>query len=147
MKVVLNLLFIMATWHAYAKLRLHTDTTLSYFDESTVALGKGLRQFRKVTCEAFNTTELAKEASARVRREAVDIGKGAQADSTASERAAKKQRKLNLNTYKVHALGHYPAAIRRFGTTDGYTTQVVCLFHVFFHYHAHRSSRTGRIKS
>jgi len=36
---------------------------------------------------------------------------------------------LNLQTYKYHALGDYPNMIRRFGTTDNYTTQTVGLIH------------------
>jgi hypothetical protein len=35
---------------------------------------------------------------------------------------------LNLTTYKVHALGDYVNTIRRFGTTDSYTTQTVGAF-------------------
>lgn len=27
--ILMNLLFLLATWHAYAKLRMHTDTTLT----------------------------------------------------------------------------------------------------------------------
>jgi hypothetical protein len=32
---------------------------------------------------------------------------------------------FNLNTYKVHALGDYAATIRRYGTTDSYSTEPV----------------------
>lgn len=32
---------------------------------------------------------------------------------------------FNINTYKFHALADYPAAIRRFGTTDSYSTERV----------------------
>jgi hypothetical protein len=32
---------------------------------------------------------------------------------------------LNLNTYKLHALGDYTATIRRYGTTDSYSTEPV----------------------
>lgn len=33
---------------------------------------------------------------------------------------------LNLCTYKLHALGDYVRTIRLFGTTDSYSTQIVC---------------------
>jgi hypothetical protein len=33
---------------------------------------------------------------------------------------------VSMCTYKIHALGHYVTAIARFGTTDSYSTQVVC---------------------
>lgn len=32
---------------------------------------------------------------------------------------------LNLNTYKIHSLGDYSATIRRYGTSDSYTTEIV----------------------
>lgn len=32
---------------------------------------------------------------------------------------------MNLNTYKVHALGDYVETIRRYGTCDSYTTETV----------------------
>jgi hypothetical protein len=35
---------------------------------------------------------------------------------------------LNLFTYKLHALGDYVRTIRAFGTTDSYSTQIVCCF-------------------
>jgi hypothetical protein len=39
---------------------------------------------------------------------------------------------LNLNTYKIHALGDYVSAIRTYGTTDSYSTETVsriCAIH------------------
>jgi hypothetical protein len=47
----------------------------------------------------------------------------------------KKSRLLNLSTYKLHALGDYVDAIRRYGTSDNYSTQTVsrmdCLIDAF----------------
>ena len=43
-----------------------------------------------------------------------------------SGNASRKNSKLlNLSTYKWHALGDYVCAIRLFGPTDGFSTQVV----------------------
>jgi hypothetical protein len=43
---------------------------------------------------------------------------------------------FSLYTYKYHALGDYPRTIRRYGTTDSYSTQIVCVLlhthHSFF---------------
>ena len=36
-----------------------------------------------------------------------------------------KVKKLNLQTYKFHALGDYPDMIRLYRTTDSYSTQLV----------------------
>lgn len=41
----------------------------------------------------------------------------------------RRQKTFNLNTYKFHALGDYAATIRQFGTTDSYTTEMVCPSH------------------
>jgi hypothetical protein len=66
---VLDLLFVMAHWHGLAKLRMHHDVTLDIMESLTVSLGKLLRSFRDVTCPAFKTKELRREAEARARRE------------------------------------------------------------------------------
>ena len=36
-----------------------------------------------------------------------------------------RQKNFVLNTYKIHALGDYPATIRKFGTTDSFTSEIV----------------------
>ena len=54
-KIVLDLLFTLGEWHAYAKLRLHTETTLRFLEEATVNLGRKARQFRKIVCSAYAT--------------------------------------------------------------------------------------------
>jgi hypothetical protein len=35
-------------------------------------------------------------------------------------------KRFNMDTYKLHAIGHYEECIRLFGTSDGYNTQTVC---------------------
>ncbi len=67
---VLNVLFVLAHWHALAKLRQHTDLSLSILESITVQLGKLLRKFQANTCSAYNTRELGREMSARVRHAA-----------------------------------------------------------------------------
>jgi hypothetical protein len=42
-----------------------------------------------------------------------------------SQRTAQQPKTLNLNTYKFHALGDYTSTIRRYGTTDSYSTEPV----------------------
>ena len=66
---VVDLLFVMAHWHGLAKLRMHHDLTLDVLDSVTVSLGKLLRSFSDVTCSAFETKELRREAEARARRQ------------------------------------------------------------------------------
>src|SRR5271155_1694208 len=59
--IVLDLLFILCTWHLCAKLWLHTSTTLVYLKETTWSLGFMLRHFVTKTCSAFVTHELPRE--------------------------------------------------------------------------------------
>jgi hypothetical protein len=126
--MVLDLLFILATWHAYAKLRLHTETTLALLDTATSQLGQLLRNFQEVTCAAFATRELPQETAARERRLAAQTakGKGSATAADNSKGRSEKQKNFNLCTYKLHALGDYVKTIKHYGTTDNYSTQVVC---------------------
>lgn len=119
----------MATWHAYAKLRLHTDLTLESFEVATIELGCLLRTFAIQTAEKFDTQLLPREADAKARRKA----KKKKTDSQNRNKIADSEprRKLfNLNTYKFHALGDYPWTIRTFGTTDSYSTQLVSIIYI-----------------
>ena len=122
---MLDLLFDLATWHAFAKLRLHTEQTLDFFDAATIYLGRSTRKFERTTCAYYHTTELPQEHAARGRHTAALAAKQGRAIRPTSHAKAKK---LNLSTYKFHALGDYPDTIRRFGTTDSYTTQTVSDF-------------------
>ena len=116
---VLDLVFVMGCWHAYAKLRLHTEQTLASFRQLTTDLGVLLRHFSMVVCSSFKTTELPRERAARIRRAA-----NTAAESTTSG-GGPKRKGFNLNTYKLHALGDYPQTICDRGTTDNYTSQRV----------------------
>jgi hypothetical protein len=120
---VAELLFELATWHAFAKLRLHTESTLQSFEVSTSELGRILRRFRATTCEEFHTQELPSEEAARGRRRAARVRN--QTSSSRRNVRGPRKRKLNLETFKLHALGHYVNAIRMYGTTDNYSTQLV----------------------
>ncbi|KAJ8508258.1 hypothetical protein ONZ45_g9450 [Pleurotus djamor] len=120
-----KLLYRLGEWHALAKLRMHTDSSLKHFERLTTELGRLMRDFERTTCTQFNTVELPREVNARVRRQAAGAAAPAQARTTqASASAARKSKKLNLNIYKYHALGDYAATIREYGTTDSYSTQM-----------------------
>jgi hypothetical protein len=133
--IVLDLLFELALWHGLAKLHLHTEHTLDLFRASTKSLAATMRRFLKVTCKYYNTQELPKETAARGRRTAALAAKGSSRTGRAKNTGARKRKKLNLATYKYHALADYPETIRRFGTTDNYNTQVVSFsFLIHFNY-------------
>lgn len=119
------MLFELATWHAFAKLCLHTDKTLDLLTTTTKNLTKAMWRFLREMCEAFITVELPKEAEARGRRTAALAAKGDIRAAKGKATKGPKRKKLNLAMYKYHALGDYPEAIRRFGPTDNYSTQIV----------------------
>ncbi len=122
----MTLLYRTAEWHAFAKLWLHTESTLQHLEQLTTELGQLTRKFRDTTQPAFKTFELPKETEARNRRQNSGKGKG-KGKSSVSE-SGKKPKLLNLFTYKWHALGDYVSAIRLFGPTNGFSTQVVSHF-------------------
>ena len=66
--MILDLLFVMAHWHALAKLRMHTDISLDLMEDVTATLGRTLHTFNEATSSAFKTRELRREAEARIRR-------------------------------------------------------------------------------
>jgi len=75
--IIRKLLFELATWHALAKLRLHTESTLYDLENSTTRLGQILRKFNSVVCANYETKELPSEIAARGRRAAAARSKKA----------------------------------------------------------------------
>lgn len=115
-ETISSLLYIMLSWHALAKLRLHSEITLALLKKTTVLLGKTLRKFQKEVCPHYATFETPRESQARIRAAA----------STASETVGgKKTRTFNMLTSKLHALGDYADEIVSYGPTDIYSTQLV----------------------
>jgi len=128
-----SLLFTTAEWHTLAKMRLHTDSTLAWLDESTKAFGKQIRHFQSYTCSFFDTRELPQEEAARCRRQQKkkrstnlsDPSPLVPAPAPATPSAGTKKKLFNLILIKLHALGDYVNTIKKFGTTDSYSTQPV----------------------
>ena len=76
----MTVLFRLAEWHALAKLRMHTESTLTRMESVTTVLGCELRKFSNVTCSAFTAFELPKETAAHGRRRARTRAKAAKPD-------------------------------------------------------------------
>jgi hypothetical protein len=117
---LLKLLYRLAEWHAFAKMRLHTESTLRHLETLTTELGQLMRDFEQSTCSHFQTFELPREVEARKRRYA-----NAHPSGTDSNIGVKRTKSLNLFTYKWHSLADYVPAIRLFGGVDGFSTQLV----------------------
>ena len=122
--IVLNLLFELATWHAFGKLRMHTETTLFHFRNSTTCLGRALRIFSQDCCTKFKTYDLPHETAAHAQHKAAQGTKEA-AKPTGNMTQSCKPHIFNMSTYKLHALSDYVTSIWLYGTTDNYSTQVV----------------------
>jgi hypothetical protein len=128
-EAVLDLLFLMATFHAYVKLRLHTESMVESLELVTIALCQALRQFSTEVCPHYQTKELPREVAARAQRETSATKKSISSSRNENARphvvVHPKKKEFNMNTTKIHSLPDYPVHIRRFGTTDSYTTQTV----------------------
>ncbi|KIK34293.1 hypothetical protein CY34DRAFT_98289, partial [Suillus luteus UH-Slu-Lm8-n1] len=123
--IVQSLLYRFAQWHALAKLRMHSGSTITFLEETFEKLSRKLRKFQKYTCAAFNAVELPREKRAREKR----ASQRAENGNTSQESSGARVKKFNLLTYKFHAMGDYASTIRLFGTTDSFTTQIGELAH------------------
>ncbi|TFK17090.1 hypothetical protein FA15DRAFT_551370, partial [Coprinopsis marcescibilis] len=130
-EVVLKLLYLLCQWHALAKLRIHHKPSLQMLEETTVELASQFRKFKTDTCDKVDTFELPREARARAQRAGAGAGAGAGANKQPSDIVATtassgfNKNLFNFCTYKYHVLADYPSMIRRYGTTDSYTSEVV----------------------
>ncbi|KAJ7156268.1 hypothetical protein C8R46DRAFT_1004688 [Mycena filopes] len=126
--IVLSLLFTFATWHAYAKLRLHSSRTVKSFRNVTTELGGQAQKFQAETCDAYVTYELPQEENRRAQRQAQQKSRAAKKSRTTT--SGPKRKPWNLNTYKWHALGDYADVIIDVGTTDSFSTQISEQIHI-----------------
>ena len=154
----MDLLFVLAHWHALAKLRQHTDLSLDVLESVTDHLSKILKEFQATTCAAYDTRELKREKAARVRKaekksssnqstvntNTANLASVVEDSSTApglsqlqevvpkpKKTTGRLRKTLNLNTYKDHALGDYVESIRQNGTVDSYSTELVNIGYPF----------------
>lgn len=122
----MKLLYRTAEWHGFAKLRMHTDTTIQRLEMLTKEIGQLMRHFRDSTRSDFKTFELPREIAARKRQHQRTQDQASnRGPSSASETSSRKIKTLNLFTPKFHFLGDYVSTIRMFGCTDSFSTQTV----------------------
>jgi hypothetical protein len=116
----MTLLYLLAEYHSLAKMRMHTDASLAHWERVIKAVTDALREFQ-VSSSAFKTTETPTERNARISR-ATKKQKGSNQTTVSG---GSQPRKLDLQTYKFHAMGDGPSTVRRRGTLDSYSTQTV----------------------
>ncbi|KAI0760923.1 hypothetical protein BD413DRAFT_666261 [Trametes elegans] len=119
--IILDMLFDLSTWHALAKLRLHTDNTIDLLDVITVNTGASIRRFARVTCPKYTTFELPRESAARGHRKQAQQDKGKV--TTFGKSLTRKRKNFSMTTYKYHTMWDYAASIREVATTDNFTSQ------------------------
>jgi hypothetical protein len=78
---------------------------LELFDAATNYLGRSTRKFKCTICRYYHTIKLPQEYAVRGRRTAALSAKQGHVIPLATSRP--KQKRLNLHTYKFHALGDY----------------------------------------
>jgi hypothetical protein len=105
--MLLDTLFILATWHTYAKLHLHTKTTLTFFEWMTTELGMLLLWFIQVTCSAFKTKELPQEEAVRGQRRAALGEKKVTALSTSTNLDQKGKQLPSVVSRVRHGFGEH----------------------------------------
>jgi hypothetical protein len=113
--IIQSLLYRFTHSHTLAKLRMHSETTLSLLDEVFKKLSCQLHEFRDITCVAFTMFELPKE-KAMQECKAVCEHSGCINPDTGSA-SGQNVTKFNLNTYKFHTMGDYLQLIRFFWET------------------------------
>ena len=124
----MKLLFRMAEWHSFAKLRMHTTSTIDHLEELTKDFGRLMRQFRDLTCSKFETVELLHEVRARKwqrKRSKTKASQPEKVPAASSASASRKVKTLNITTSKFHSLRDYVQTIQMFGCTDSFSTQLV----------------------
>jgi hypothetical protein len=97
-------------------------------NDVTIIFAKKLRYFAQVTCASFRTFETDHKYNARHRAADLRLSRKCGPSTTLSKVVTRQPKTFNLTTYKLHALGDYVTAIKTFGTTDSYSTQIVSFF-------------------
>ncbi|KAJ7136252.1 hypothetical protein C8R46DRAFT_1234785 [Mycena filopes] len=119
---VLDALFTLAEWHSYAKLKMHTDSTIGLFKLGSLDGSFGAS--RIVRCRYGKSKARSRPAGTT------------------------NSKLYNLQTYKVYALGGYPATILFLGTTDSYSTQPGELQHKYvkvYYARTHKNNATRQM--
>jgi hypothetical protein len=130
--MVLDLPFDLATWHGFAKLCQHTEDTLNFFDTVTVVLGQTIQKFNCIVCAHYYTTEMPHKYAARGKQKSKLASQNLNSNLVNEVMSGPKRKRLNLNTYKYHALGDCTDTIQQFGTIDSFSTQPVS-FNLILH--------------
>ncbi|KAI5115660.1 hypothetical protein M0805_000539 [Coniferiporia weirii] len=113
----MDLIYLAASVHALAKLHLHMDATIALLVDLTQRFGDQLRKFKTTTCVAHVSAMSARGPVDQTRSTT-----GRQQSHVVPHAAVDK--KFNICTSKIHAIGDYAHHILRLRTTDSYMTGI-----------------------
>jgi hypothetical protein len=99
-----------------------TDSEIDSLEQATQLLGQLIRKFTKDSFK-YDTKETPAEVRRRKRQATDKLSKGEAAE--AQENIGARSRKFNMETAKLHFLGDYAESLRKYGTTDGYSSTIV----------------------
>ncbi|KAF7292923.1 hypothetical protein MIND_01191400 [Mycena indigotica] len=149
-----KLAFELAIWHGYAKLRMHTTSTIQLFRLAT----KDLLHYHSETRRRMNRPSKASppnlsvpapdnlpipSASSQSATQAVATPPTSKKKKTPAQ---KLEKPFNLITYKLHSIPDYPDAIVRFGTTDSTSTQNGEVAHRLVKYLYQRTNKREHVR-
>jgi hypothetical protein len=101
-------------------MRLHTDSTIRFLDNSVTLFGNSLNAFLDAT-DAVETEELPRERLNRERREAAR----AVAEGRPAAASRKKMKSFPRDAYKMHPGADIASCIRSRSTADQWSTRSV----------------------
>ncbi|KAG2064257.1 hypothetical protein BDR04DRAFT_972878, partial [Suillus decipiens] len=124
--LIQSLLYQFVKWHALAKLRIHSESTLNFLEELFKKLSQKLHKFKSYTCAAFHSVQLPKEKPAHQQKSA----QCSETNSTSPESLASgpRMKKFHLGTYKFYTMSDYVRTVRFFRTMDSFTTKIMCTY-------------------
>lgn len=124
------------------QLRIFRSTTCNSFNTRELRREASARERREAKAKVEGTSKPKRGKSSKSKGK-LSKSKGKASETTQADNdvnpkdrdtgaISRKARTLNLNTYKVHALGDYADTIRKYGTTDSYSTELVLYLSTFF---------------
>jgi hypothetical protein len=118
--MLMDLLYVMNKWAALAKMRMHTDTSLRFFHDTTALLGQQLCRFVWVFCPKFNTWETQPEVEPRRQAAKNQAKKTTRAQPLSAPPKAvvieRQKKEYNGKTIKQHSIGDIAQTIAEVGT-------------------------------
>ncbi|KAJ7016995.1 hypothetical protein C8F04DRAFT_1339278 [Mycena alexandri] len=104
--ILLSLIFTLATWHAYGKLRMHSSSSIGAFRNVTAEFSASARHFKRTTCKAYTTYELPKEQERRGRRDAAKDPNRVTASSAKVKNSECKHREVKGSCARTNRRNH-----------------------------------------